>query len=465
MIQSTFDKMLPHLLLRNSPLRSAQDQNMCFTNAALQLLRSVPQFKERVNQHVDYSAVHKDLQAILCYEGLPNSISAHSVRQKVGMRHDRRDMFDGQQNDSLEFLELLLHCLHPSILFLFRFKTKTIRKYIITGQSGCQHCGRLPTDSEHEQQVLQIGFPNLHQAEAYRNGIPLQHLINQHFSQKDTEQEHGLRCSNCCKHQAGEEHDKRLCKKKPFSTQDHVTKHPQYLILQLLRFQQGQRGLQKIEAKVIDIRSIDIQETKYELISVLNHQGTYDNGHYTALLKSESWFLCDDIKQSKIDERHIENSANYVYMFKKKEPEIPEQPQHEFIPTDEYQEVPQGYHAPGGLEWQIHLGGKNRARLIQDGKKRFTSKDTTPSQPTTFFSTDQRSKKSSTKEDPRLPSSQLQSQVPDSGASLSIIDLSSESFLNFENNFSNFRNQIWKRPSFGLISSLSKYTILPSFWY
>merc|ERR1712240_209254 len=100
------------------------------------------------------SAVHKDIQVILSHEGLPNSISAHSVREKVGMRHNRRDMFDGQQNDSLEFLELLLHCLHPSILFLFQFKTKTIKKYIFTGQSGlsmqsgCQYCGRLPNDSE-----------------------------------------------------------------------------------------------------------------------------------------------------------------------------------------------------------------------------------------------------------------------------------------------------------------------------
>ena len=153
--------MLPHLLLRNSPLRSAQDQNMCFTNAALQLLRSVPLFKERVVEHIDFSPLHTDLKIILDHEGSPNSISAHIIRQRVGENYGRRDLFDGRQNDGMEFLQLLLQCLHPSILSLFRFKTKTQKKYIFTGQSGpCQYCGRLPNDREEEQHVLKIGFPH-----------------------------------------------------------------------------------------------------------------------------------------------------------------------------------------------------------------------------------------------------------------------------------------------------------------
>ena len=68
-------------------------------------------------------------------------------------------------------------------------------------------------------QVLKIGFPAF-------GDIPLQNLVDEHFSQKITEQENGRRCTNCGKHNDSVEHDKRVCKPKPSSTKEYVTRHP-----------------------------------------------------------------------------------------------------------------------------------------------------------------------------------------------------------------------------------------------
>ena len=81
-------------------------------------------------------------------------------------------------------------------------------------------------------------------------------------------------------------------------------------------------SIQKIETEVTNIQSVQIQKTEYELISILNHEGGYTNGHYTALLKADKWYLCNDIRQSILRDDEIESEKNYAYIFKKKETDM-----------------------------------------------------------------------------------------------------------------------------------------------
>ena len=110
--------MIPHLLLRNSAIGS--DRNLCFTNAAVQVLRNVMPFREKCNEYSDISETHKILKQILEYEGTDYSVSAHPLRKKIGELTGRRDFYSGEQNDALEFCDYLLENLHPSISSLFR---------------------------------------------------------------------------------------------------------------------------------------------------------------------------------------------------------------------------------------------------------------------------------------------------------------------------------------------------------
>ena len=356
--------MLPNLLLRNSA--SGSDKNLCFTNAALQILRNVPPFKQKCIEFSHYSNVHQTLKQIFDFEGSNKSVSAHPLRKIVGDVSNRRDFYSGQQSDALEFCEYLLQNLHPSILSLFRFKTTTLYQYWMNDNvSRCQHCGSTPDETNDEHLTLTLSFGNLH---LYSDEIQLQQLINDRFSSKVTEQEGGMRCNKCCNHDSSIEHGKK-CKPKPFQTTYQITRYPQYLILQLLRFEQTPTGPQKIKTKVTNCKSIDIQKTNYELISILNHEGTYQHGHYTALLKSDDWNLCDDIRQSSVSDA-VESEKNYVYIFKKKEPDVSGLNQPEFIPTDEFQFVPPGVSIPKGCYVQMDFDGTRRAKLDPDGKKK-----------------------------------------------------------------------------------------------
>ena len=75
--------MFSSLLLRNSA-RGA-DKNLCFTNAALQILRNVPSFKENCIAHLEFSPAHRHITDILNYEGTEKTVSAHyAISKKYG---------------------------------------------------------------------------------------------------------------------------------------------------------------------------------------------------------------------------------------------------------------------------------------------------------------------------------------------------------------------------------------------
>ena len=307
--------MIPNLLLRNSG--SMPDRNLCFTNAAIQILRNVPSFKTKVSEH--NSGIHGDLQRILEFEGLNQTVSAHSLRVFIADITGREELKNGQQNDALEFCEYILQNLDSSIRSLFKFKSKTSFNFWMNNRpSNCNHCGRPPREVNDEHIVLKLSFPEEDRLHLYQHGIAFQALLNQYFELK--EQADTLSCGNCCTHNSSSEHGPK-CKPKPFVTREHITQHPKFLIVQLLRFKQTQPdNIQKIDTKVTNVQSFSIQDqsgkkTEYELISILNHEGGYFNGHYTALLKSDRWYLCNDIKKSVLSDDEVESNKNYAYIF------------------------------------------------------------------------------------------------------------------------------------------------------
>ena len=353
--------MVASLLLRNAA--KGDDKNLCFTNAAIQILRNVPSFKEQCTEHKEFG-IHGDLLKILEFVGTNRSISAHFLRKKIGEKYGREDLYDGQQSDAIEFCTYLLQNLHYSLSSLFRFKTKTkIDFWINNKPSNCQHCKRSPNDLDDEQLVLKLSFPkNFHLYNT--SGIGLQQLINLHFELK--EQEEPLKCSNCCTHNDGDEHDYK-CKPKPFVTKDYITKYPKLLIVQLSRFFRDKvtGNINKIPTTVTNAQSISINDNDYELISILNHEGGYNSGHYTALLKGDNWYLCDDIRNSMVADNMVESEKNYAYIFKKKEHVFESEQPAEFVLTDEWQDIPPGVRIPGKFDVRINLTtGRQQARKL-----------------------------------------------------------------------------------------------------
>lgn len=61
------------------------------------------------------------------------------------------------------------------------------------------------------------------------------------------------------------------------------------------------------------------KETKYRLVAIGNHYGSYNNGHYTAtkLEKNNEWIYCDDTNISKVENiyNELQNNKNAYMLF------------------------------------------------------------------------------------------------------------------------------------------------------
>ena len=364
--------MFSSLLLRNSA-RGA-DKNLCFTNAALQILRNVPSFKENCIAHLEFSPAHKHITDILNYEGTEKTVSAHPLRFFIGQQCNNTEFYDGTQNDSIEFCQFLLQNLHSSISSLFRFKTVNQKKFWKNGKEFfCEYCGKAPNAVNDEHLVLKLSLPN--------TSIPirLQQLVDKYFNAEYVDIHEGLRCSHCCNHDNVTEHQ-RKCKPKPFQSTEQITKHSEYLIVQLKRFDDY---LNKIPTNVVNSQSIVIQKVEYELVSILNHEGNFQSGHYTALLKSDKWYHCNDINCSIISNDAVESNKNFAYIFKKKRPTVTETTRPEFIPTNEFQFIPDGARLPKGCYVKMDFStGKKQAKLDDDHPDNYCKSSSEP--PSTY---------------------------------------------------------------------------------
>ena len=117
-----------------------------------------------------------------------------------------------------------------------------------------------------------------------------------------------------------------------------IFKAPYYLIIQLKRFKQddeiGSRSIFNIfnsskNSTFIDfpIYNFDLskyilsktnQDTKYDLIGVVNHYGSSSFGHYTAYcLNGDQWIEYNDESVSNIKEKNVISNAAYVLFYKR----------------------------------------------------------------------------------------------------------------------------------------------------
>ena len=122
------------LLLRNAV--GTVDQNACFSNSIIQILRRIPEFKNAILALPPQTMVHLHLKKIFETEGTNNIISTSQLRRATG-----RPFASGNQQDCLEFFNKLIHTINIGLDTIFRFKVKNTFKFINTKFSpACQFC-------------------------------------------------------------------------------------------------------------------------------------------------------------------------------------------------------------------------------------------------------------------------------------------------------------------------------------
>ena len=167
--------MLPDLRLQN--FAPPEDQNTCFANSVLQLLRRVSIIKEAIvtlNENERENEIALLLKQIFLCEGSKRIISTSDFRKKVGSQFST-----GAQQDCKEFLDTLLTLLPSDFSSPFKFKIKSSYDFIDNDSGACSYClTREDPVISSDNITLHITFPN-------SENLTLQSLIDQHF---DSEQ-------------------------------------------------------------------------------------------------------------------------------------------------------------------------------------------------------------------------------------------------------------------------------------
>ena len=136
----------------------------------------------------------------------------------------------------------------------------------------------------------------------YRLGVALQdgQSLEQLLRSKTfaTTPVQGYKCDKCKQRQTAKQHS-------------HLVTLPDILEVDFLRFQKTLRGLYRKDSKAVPFNQVlDLSEfydgkfaARYDLISVVQHLGSFENGHYRCIAKGPggSWEELDDTCVTKVN--------------------------------------------------------------------------------------------------------------------------------------------------------------------
>ena len=312
----------PRLINRN---------NDCFVNSVIQLVRPTGYASFLKTQLPPLLAgapadSYRTCRALakLYSDQKRGAVSAAQIRSYVAQHSGKLYLDVGTQQDAEEFLRSLEATISEELEASEEFQAlrgqhwgreDIRRKFLDNTETGkCRGCGYYPSSQDEPFLLMKLNIPRS------ASSVNLSALIQSHYSESTTTEK--IKCSNCCPH----DKEKIVCPQTgscslPSTEQCHLTKAPQFLFLQLLRYDanlQKVMTLVKIENELV-LPSTD--RDKYEPVAALNHIGTTRNtGHYVTYLKidSDQWMLLDDTNIQLSSLEQANTADNYILLFKKK---------------------------------------------------------------------------------------------------------------------------------------------------
>ena len=264
---------IPVLLLKNGGL----ERNMCSLNSIIQLLRHIPEFQAEASSLKNISPLLNSLQYIISKCGTGIKQSALALREHLACATNQ-PLNSGAQYDTME---LFTHLMNHIPSGLFYFETSVEHRFLVENRpSSCPSCKEGPQPVSGSEKILQVPIPSSPE------GLSLDYLLRRLFSVKT--QLDGWRCATCLSNNPA-------TPKIPYLEKLSISRHPQYLILQILRMEYKNGKIVKNMTPVYLPNEVLVNNIKYSVIGTISHMGTAEAGHNRAYLRhGSSWFLCED---------------------------------------------------------------------------------------------------------------------------------------------------------------------------
>lgn len=308
--------------------------NSCYINAALQIFSQIHELNDYL---LTVKNVKRRIDSVITFEWLnlykmirdkhcsimPN-LFIERVRH-VAIQKNRQEFSSKDQNDSVDFFEFMLECIHNS---LNKIDDTILLKR--PNQPIYQYLGKVE-ETEHSIvsalflscTINQYLHPETQKTEFYRIeheyrvalSIPEQSVVSLHDCFVETFKEELLTGEN-------EWFDEKENKKKTVLKRSCLCYTPPVLVLHLKRWRMNlsKKNIKIDTPLVLDIARFTLDKTpcEYELFGIINHEGSMNYGHYyTYLQKNQQWFSLNDNFIQSISAENIIHESNYCLFYRK----------------------------------------------------------------------------------------------------------------------------------------------------
>lgn len=313
----------------NQPLKLTNKNNNCFLNSAIQAIAALKSFRESLN---DGNSTINNVHSF--QKGLRRLLNEKNRAQENLMiklfTTDLHPEFDfdqfGQQLDAASAVELLTEHFLPQSVF-------EINQYRRANELPGLFFETPPT----ETRSLPIAFP-----EGPTGPYHFSDLVNRFFDQesvideetpwkctvKTGKNEPGTSLSDEIAHKIAADEEMNITQ---YTISNKMTNLPDILNIHLKRFDNNRQKLGNpvhlpadgiLEIPENAYASASENRIKYRLKSYIVHEGTIDQGHYTAYVEiNDRYYKCDDTSQNKFEEidknRFLANTDAYYLVLER----------------------------------------------------------------------------------------------------------------------------------------------------
>lgn len=267
--------------------------NNCYLNSVLQFLSQAFKANQELLKYKDSSTIYSFFVPFIINKWSNTSIDIYNPTNiKFLIAKKNRQFFNNNQQDSHEFLVCLMDVMeNKTIKTFFDSKILSIIK--------CNKCSLI----SHTRQSIRFVSLSIND-----NVCDLTSSFRE-FTSKEN-----LKGTWKCE----------KCKNNDGSKQITFERWSPYIIIHLKRFKWNNNG-ERINTKFsfpINWSIKEMRHHKYKLISIINHYGSFNGGHYTSCgrVKNNKWLSYNDSKINEINLDKIKNNfkvSSYLLLYEK----------------------------------------------------------------------------------------------------------------------------------------------------
>lgn len=282
--------------------------NTCYMNSVLQALFSLDDFNKKILMCIKNKLKEDDemnsllreyLGLLLTYYKINNDASFIRPITFKKILEEKNEMFrGGGQNDSHELLAFLLS--EYTDEKNNKFLRETIRDIICGKYKQYIKCSICDNVSITNNDFFDIQLPI-----SNKMNPSLNDCLDNFLKEEKLDEDNKFLCSKCNK-------------KVVINRRVELTEVPEILILTLNRFDGQSR---KISIPVMVPKETKIHNTKFKLITTINHYGGTRRGHYTSYIsRNNKWYEADDRNIRSVNpDRFTSDPAIYIAFYQKQQ--------------------------------------------------------------------------------------------------------------------------------------------------